>query len=108
MSDLQMQAMKAARLIVDAAPSTSQAENDQLIDEGDHDSEYCGSEYSYDSDDESDSGFLDVSDEDGMLHSRFAQFDDQTLPNSQVTRSGAIAAIMSFAVAHGPDMVSPW
>lgn len=86
---------------VDAAPSTSQAENDQLIDEGDHDSEYCGSEYSYDSDDESDSGFLDVSDEDGMLHSRFAQFDDQKLPNSQVTRSGAIAAIMSFAVAHG-------
>lgn len=34
---------------VDATPSTSQAGNDELIDEGDHNSEYCGSEYSYDS-----------------------------------------------------------
>ncbi|KAH9384553.1 hypothetical protein HPB48_026561 [Haemaphysalis longicornis] len=40
-------------------------------------------------------------DEYDLLGAGFAKFDGQTLPNSQVTKTGAIAAVMAFAISHG-------
>ncbi|KAH9374695.1 hypothetical protein HPB48_011321 [Haemaphysalis longicornis] len=43
----------------------------------------------------------DFADEYDLLGAGFAKFDGQTLPNSQVTKTGAIAAVMAFAISHG-------
>ncbi|KAK8756786.1 hypothetical protein V5799_000512 [Amblyomma americanum] len=40
-------------------------------------------------------------DEDDGLPSSFAQFSNEKLPNTEVTKMGAIAAVMAYAVSHG-------
>ncbi|KAK8759804.1 hypothetical protein V5799_028929 [Amblyomma americanum] len=40
-------------------------------------------------------------DEDDGLPSSFAQFSNEKLPNAEVTKMGAIAAVMAYAVSHG-------
>lgn len=73
---------------------------DEQSGDGASDSSDCG--YSCDdSDDGSGDGCTQDSSNEDTLPSWFARFGSERLPHSNVSKAGAIAAVMSFAVSHG-------